>query len=377
MEEPLDSSLAIAAGPPSEKSLEERAPDGVDIGLKPNQQLMKGILGPSDATDGGGPAPKAESICNTDPRPELTPPTGRLDPIKSATEYEAVSQRVDSQPVNDRQLPSKPDEDDRWTQLHAAVEAEDHDQVQKLMDEDFPLEEAASDGRKPLFIAAEKGFTKIVELLATRASIESLNDMQNSTALIRACEENQIAVVKILIERGANIEAKSSDGRTPLLIAISSRNQDLLKYLLQHGADKTAISGDGVSAERLAEDDEEITEILKQNFLLQGPKIGAKRIVSEPKPTHVRAPEKPGEYKLAACEAFQAEVVQFFIGRREQRSQPVRMSVYELIYGKGPDALFSPPLMSPPLASPDSSRASNTTRGKPTFTWYHIPANNV
>lgn len=270
------------------------------------------------------------------------------------------------------------EEDRGWTRLHAAVEAGDHDLVRKLMEEGESLESIASDGRKPLLIAAEKGFNKIVELLATSASVEAFNEHDRSTALLRACQGGHEAVVKSLIERGANIEAKNTDGWTPLFFTVASRNHNLVKYLLQHGADKTVVTKEGTSAEDLAEDDGELRGILQMNHLLQGPEIGVKKSDPEPHFRYVRAPEKPKEpEKVAACEAIHAEVVQFFIGHREQRSQPVSVSVYDLIYGEGPNALFNPSPAGPNIDSSGGPRPEQTHRGQPTFTWYHIPANNV
>lgn len=248
------------------------------------------------------------------------------------------------------------------------------------MEEGEPLETAASDGRKPLLIAAEKGFLRIVELLATSAALEAFNDVDHSTALIRACEEGHETVVKFLIERGANIEAKGRNGWTPLLFSVASRNHNLVKYLLQHGADKAITSEGCDTLVDLAKGDDELLKILAQDYLLQGPEIGAKKSDPELHFKYVRAPEKPIHFdRLHACEAIHAEVIQFFISQREQRSQPISVSIYDLIYGKGPKALFSPSPTSPPFASSGSPRTGNATgnRKQPTFTWYHIPANNV
>lgn len=270
------------------------------------------------------------------------------------------------------------DDDHGWTPLHAAVEAGDQDLVKKLMEQGEHLETTDLDGKKPLMIAAEKGYVKIVELLATSVSVEAFNNVDHSTALTRACEENHQSVVKLLVERGANIEAKGRDGWTPLLFTVASRNHNLVEYLLQYGADKTSTSEDGKTAEDLAKDDDQLLRILRKKYLLQGPEIGAKKSDPELRFRYVRAPEKPkGSYKLAACEAMHAEVVQFFISHHEQRSEPASVSIFELIYGKGPNALFGSPPMSPPFGSPGSSRTDKATRGQPTFTWYHIPANNV
>ncbi|KAJ0115642.1 uncharacterized protein J7T55_010465 [Diaporthe amygdali] len=292
-------------------------------------------------------------------------------------ESKAAREQTNLAEVAERVPKSTELEDDGWSPLHAAVENGDWELVNKLMEKGELLEVAAKDGRKPLLIAAEKGFVKIVELLASSASVESFNEVDHSTALIRACEQEHDAVVKFLIESGANIEAKGKDGCTPLLITVKSRNYNLVKYLLQHGADKRVTLEDGKTAEVLAEDDEGLLKILRQNYLLQGPEIGAKKSDPELRFRYVRAPDEPKSHdKKAACKAVQAEVVQFFIGRREERSQPLVVSVYELIYGKGPDALFNPPAMSPPPGSPIGSRKDRGAKGQPTFTWYHIPANN-
>ncbi|KAK2613268.1 hypothetical protein N8I77_000191 [Diaporthe amygdali] len=293
-------------------------------------------------------------------------------------ESKAAREHTNLAEVAGRVPKSTEPEDDGWSPLHAAVQNGNWELVNKLMEKGESLEVAAKDGRKPLLIAAEKGFVKIVELLASSASVESFNEVDHSTALIRACEQEHDAVVKFLIESGANIEAKGKDGRTPLLITVKSRNYNLVKYLLQHGADKRVTLEDGKTAEVLAEDDERLLKILRQNYLLQGPEIGAKKSDPELRFRYVRAPDEPkSDDKKAACKAIQAEVVQFFIGRREERSQPLVVSVYELIYGKGPDALFNPPAMSPPPGSPIGSRKDRGTKGQPTFTWYHIPANNI
>lgn len=241
--------------------------------------------------------------------------------------------------------------------------------MRKLIKEGDSLETAAADGRKPLLIAAENGLLKIVELLATSASVEASNDLTHSTALICACQGGYGTVVKFLIENGANIEAQDKDGWTPLFFTVASRHHDLVKYLLQHGANKTAISGDGETVEDLAKDDDELLRILRLDRLLQGPEIGAKRSDPELYFRSVQVPEKPKDpEKAAACEAIHAEVVLFYIGRREQRSQPVSVSIYDLIYGKGPNALLRPSPTSPPLDSSSSPRPERTNMGQPTFT---------
>ncbi|KAH8774562.1 ankyrin repeat-containing domain protein [Diaporthe sp. PMI_573] len=348
-EETLGLSSATDEQHLGERRFEEQGRGEVDNRTTPSSELVARNPDSVDTTRGDGPALGTGVILKIDHKPESDSPTRPEIPPKSVTEHELAGKPWGLKSVNDQQTSNTPDEDGRWTELHAAVEAADEEQVQKLMDRGNLLESAAPDGRKPLVIAAEKGFVKIVELLLRSATAASFNDYDQSTALTRACEERHDAVVRLLIEHGVDIESKSRDGRTPLLIAVSSKNRDLVQYLLRHGADKTVTSEDGTSVEHLAEGDEDLIKLLRENYLVQGPEIGVKRSDPESRFRHVRAPEMPTDDKLAACEAIQAQVVQFFIGRREQRSQPVQVSVFELIYGKGPNALFSPPPTSPPF----------------------------
>lgn len=331
----------------------------------------------SDSVDGQrstGPALSTQGSVHTSTVPEEV-----LTSVPEQTESEVIDEKATrAQRVGLSPTSTKPAEHDGWTELHAAVEAGNQDLVQKLMEEGARVDDAASDGRKPLLIAAEKGFIKIVELLAATPYVESVNEIDRSTALIRACEEGHDAVVKFLVERGANMEAKGRNGWTPLFFTVASKNHNLVKYLLQHGADKTITTEDGATVEDLSKDDNKLLRILRQNYLLEGPEIGVKKSHPELRFRFVRAPEKPKNvHKLAACEVINATVIQFFIGHHEQRSQPISVSVHDLIYGKGPNLLFQSPPISPLVGLPASPRSERMDRGQPSFTWYHIPANNV
>lgn len=249
--------------------------------------------------------------------------------------------------------------------LCQAVAENDERTVRRLLQHGANAETPGNFGKKPLFIAAEKGLIGMMELLlSNEASVESQTDLSQPTALIRACEKGHEAAIQLLVEAGANIEARRADSYTPLFIAVASANESLVKYLLQHGADKGSRLADGKTVEDCAQGNDSLLELLREDHLLQGPEIGPKKKTSEPEFKHVHPPTEPDDTaQLSAAQSMQATIVTFFIGPREQRSQPIYVSVYDLLYGRGPDAILE--------------TFTANARSSPTFTWYHIPANNV
>lgn len=249
--------------------------------------------------------------------------------------------------------------------LCQAVAEDDEETVRHLLQYGANAETPGDAGKKPLLIAAEKGLTGMMELLLSNgASVESQTDLTQPTALTRACEEGHGAAVQLLVESGANVEARRRDGYTPLFIAVASANEILAKYLLQHGADKRSRLADGRTLEDFAQGNDSLLALLREDHLLQGPEIGPKQRSSKLQFKFVRPPEEPDDTtQLSAAQSMQATIVNFFIGRREQRSQPISVSIYDLLYGKGPDGV--------------SKTYTASARSSPTFTWYHIPANNV
>lgn len=249
--------------------------------------------------------------------------------------------------------------------LCQAVAENDEENVRHLLQHGANAETPGDAGKKPLFIAAEKGLLDMMELLLSNgASVESRTDSTQPTALIRACEQGHEAAVQLLVEAGANIEARRPNGFTPLFVAVTSANESLAKYLLQHGADKTSTLAGGTTVMDCAQGNDSLLALLREDHLLQGPEIGPKQRSSKLQFKFVHPPAEPeNAAQLSAAQSMQATIVSFFIGRREQRSQPISVSVHDLIYGQGPDAV--------------SKTYTTSARSSPTFTWYHIPANNV
>lgn len=251
--------------------------------------------------------------------------------------------------------------------LCRAVTQNDEQTVRQLLQTGANAETPGHDRKKPLLIASERGLIRIMEvLLSTGADVESQTHLTEPSALIRACEEGHEAAVQVLVEGyGANIEARRMDGYTPLFIAIESANESLVKYLLEHGANKSSVLPDGRTVMNCAEGNDSLLALLRKDLLLQGPEIGTEQRLPEPQFERIRPPLGPDDdtTQWSAAQKMQATYIAFVIGRREQRSRPISISVYDLLYGKGPDAL--------------AKEYTATARSEPTFTWYHIPANNV
>lgn len=111
----------------------------------------------------------------------------------------------------------------------------------------------------------------------------------------------------------------------------------------------------------------EIQKLLRSGSLVEGPPIAEKnrkgKKVRWVSTQSVKAPRDNME-KMAACRMFTATMIEFYIDGSERRSPPISSSIYELLYDKGPRVIRQEKF----TERPDES---------PSFTWYHMPANNV
>lgn len=113
----------------------------------------------------------------------------------------------------------------------------------------------------------------------------------------------------------------------------------------------------------------EIEKLLRADSLVDDPPIQNAEKTRKGKKVHwvstqaVRGPHDDPE-KMAACQVFTATMTEFYIGANEQRSPLISSSIYELLYGQGPRAIRK-------------EKFTERPNEHPSFTWYHLPANNV
>lgn len=152
--------------------------------------------------------------------------------------------------------------------------------------------------------------------------------------------------------------------QNPLHEAVLHGDPELVRLLLRHGADPRNRGRDGRSAQQVAEEvSQELAGVIRAGVPLEGPpttRPGPKDADGGPAPSRPRAPAHKSP-KWQACMAFEAIAVQFRLDGHEERYQKT-VSVYELLYGKGPRSMFD---------------AQSQAEAPPKFTWYHLPANNV
>ena len=142
-------------------------------------------------------------------------------------------------------------------QMVLAVDNEDETRMRRLLKEKGasiacvtelgPINPLTTDPMgSVLHLAANRGYTKIVEILqdnGVKVNLRSLLD--HATPLLRACRKAHVATMRLLIQNGADVNATDKYGQTPLRFALASGNADAVMMLMQCGADTSAMDTRG------------------------------------------------------------------------------------------------------------------------------------
>ncbi|HWQ90360.1 MAG TPA: ankyrin repeat domain-containing protein [Clostridia bacterium] len=133
------------------------------------------------------------------------------------------------------------------TVLHEAVMKGSLPIVEALLAAGADPNRTDHEGKTPLAIAQEKGFTKLVALLHCRTTVQSVkpSEAQSSDDVWRAAREGRLSDLQKLIASGANVNAKMSDRSTPLLLAASAGQTKVVKFLVLLKADVEAAERGG------------------------------------------------------------------------------------------------------------------------------------
>ena len=102
-------------------------------------------------------------------------------------------------------------------------------------------------GLSPLHIASARGFIDVVQvLIKNRAEINRAAETSvQETPLLMACNTNMTGTITLLIRSGADVNRRNRNGTTPLMSAAEQGNVEAVKLLIQAGADIHARDCDG------------------------------------------------------------------------------------------------------------------------------------
>jgi len=102
-----------------------------------------------------------------------------------------------------------------------------------------------SNGRTPLWIAAERGKVAVAELLISNDAAVDAEDQWGQTPLSRAAEKGYEAMVRLLVEHGAAVNPEEDPHlyKTPLWIAAENGYENVVEYLHSKGASVDVVYG--------------------------------------------------------------------------------------------------------------------------------------
>ncbi|KAM0661747.1 hypothetical protein ACHAPH_002361 [Verticillium nonalfalfae] len=251
--------------------------------------------------------------------------------------------------------------------LHEAASRGNVHVVRLLLDYGADIQALSTDEKDALFFAVRSQIVAVARLLLDRgADPDAYLSEDPPTALHLASELCDVEMMRMLLERRAKVDLRDFNGATPLFRVVAAGNIEAAKLLLQHGASIRVWASGGFSALDLADGNLEMLELLNGDRVLQGPKVRGAGPTDEPEATFtvLKPPPTPAEHerdKLTACQGFNAIITDFFLnGEEHEQSVPKTASVYELLYSHGPGAI-----------------RSRLDGRDPSYTWYHLPSNNV
>lgn len=146
--------------------------------------------------------------------------------------------------------------------MEKAIDANNLEEVTRLIDEGVDVNERMGNIYLPLFYAARSNKKEIVELLLLRGANINIKNSAGDTALIFASEAGYIEIVKLLLGKGADPNLTDYLGNTAVFVACTRGNAEMAKLLLENGADPNIKTNDGDTALMIAYDRKRI-DLLK------------------------------------------------------------------------------------------------------------------
>lgn len=133
------------------------------------------------------------------------------------------------------------------SQLMWAAYEGDLNKMRRLIGQKHDVNQINRYGATALFYAAgatrtqatPKGSTEAVKLLlqnGAKANVKSDNKGNGFTALMAACDNQNLASTSTLLDHGADVNARTTDGNSALNIAATRLEPKLVKLLLEHGS---------------------------------------------------------------------------------------------------------------------------------------------
>jgi ankyrin repeat protein len=133
---------------------------------------------------------------------------------------------------------------DGTTALHWAVQANDLELTELLIQAGAHVTSANQAGATPLLLATVNGNAAIMERLITAgADPNAALTKSADTALMMASRTGKVDAVKVLLDHGAQVNAKETwGGTTALMWAVSEHHPEVARLLIEHRADVNAKS---------------------------------------------------------------------------------------------------------------------------------------
>ena len=124
--------------------------------------------------------------------------------------------------------------------LIEAVQAQDHERVETLLQQQVDVNAVQPDSATALHWAAYVDGLAIADLLIDAgADVNATNDY-GVTPLSLACDNGAAAMVTLLLGAGADPDVSRTTGETPLMTCARTGDVDAVRALLGHGADLDA-----------------------------------------------------------------------------------------------------------------------------------------
>ncbi|XP_028403256.1 fibronectin type 3 and ankyrin repeat domains protein 1-like [Dendronephthya gigantea] len=122
-------------------------------------------------------------------------------------------------------------------ELHRAVLNWDVDKVKKILNNYESLVDVPDKmGCSPLMVAAQKGYTSIVDVLLTLGADVTFSNSSGKDSMMMACFTGHVNVAMTLKEHGASIEVKDQGGSNALHWAVDGGRASVVEWLLDCGA---------------------------------------------------------------------------------------------------------------------------------------------